>query len=754
MTRIFRAGQTFLKNHRRMAGTLMALLLILLLAGAFLSAVHGSAARVPENPVKKNEAASMVRLTGTGEVLAGNFPEMDENAKGDLGETEPETESEKPWSEPEEQETQEQQTQDLQQETQSLQQESEPLQGESQTGQQPSAGNVSGGNQTEPAGSAFPGNGSGTGTGNISQEGAGGGSGEERHFGPTDTTPQSDKRKPKDDKPKPDKNVTKDGKKDREYFRTTIENGETVGKPEYSYEIEHLTECKVMRIRNALNGGKASAYKGMVNLAVGANTILVSVIYEDEDGASFKVSKEYTVYYEPGQLGIRTDLTDQTVSKGSISFQAYAQLGEEDFPLEVTVNGVAVSAFDGYFYANVPLTPGENQILLTASRDGQQASEVFTVIYEEPPETGIRIDTDLADQTVKKKKFGFYVQAFQGSVPVSDVEVLMNGTPVSPKQSGQYEVLLSEGENEFQITAAEGGVVQTAAYYVTYIKQVQGEDDGEGNEEAPTVLCTLGESGSNLTAESSVQSFTVRAQDYKGNKLGASSISFTCFGDEGDNPVSLIWENLGEVSYKVTFSPGNNTLFVYVTDEEDNTTQLTYSIFCEATTEGEPVGTAYISVEATTVGSGVLLEGDVPIYAGEPASRLLQRVLEQNGYSCEYSGTEDSGFYLARIRSSSPFVSGQIPDDLLQELHNNGIEVFPDGFDRKSLGEFDFTSQSGWMYQVNGYYPNYSFSDCYLQDGDVMRIRFTLAYGSDIGGSGAVGNGSNEGDGLDWGFEW
>ncbi len=58
------------------------------------------------------------------------------------------------------------------------------------------------------------------------------------------------------------------------------------------------------------------------------------------------------------------------------------------------------------------------------------------------------------------------------------------------------------------------------------------------------------------------------------------------------------------------------------------------------------------------------------------------------------------------------------------------------------------------MYQVNGVYPNYSFSDCYLQDGDVMRIRFTLAYGSDIGGSGAMGNGSNEGDSSEWGYEW
>lgn len=730
MKRLFMAGQTFFKEHRGKAGTLMAFLLILLLAGAFLGAVHGRAAQIPENPIKKEETASLVRLAGTGEVLADNFQGTAAPFGADRTE--------------ESADTDEAGTEALQREEteQSLQ---ENDSGEQETGWQRETENPSSGRD--------PGNGngnsgaaSGNGTDSTLPEEGGRAGGNDASGSPV--------KNPGIGEQKQDKTVTPGGKKDREYFRTTIKNGETVSQAEYPYEIEQLTECEVVRIRNTVNDGKASAYRGVVTLARGENRILVSVAYREADGSSFTVSKEYTVIYEPEQLVIRTDLNDRTVKRETISFQAYAQLGQEDFPLEVTVGGKAAAATDNYFYENIPLQVGENIIVLTAERDGKQASETFTVIYEEPQETGIRIDTDLSDQTVRKKKFGFYVQAFRGSEPVENVEVLMNGNTVPPTGDSQYEVLLEEGENEFQVTAADGSTVQTEVYTVTYVKQVQGEDDGEGNAEAPSVTCTLGASGSNLTTESSVLSFQVQAVDYKGNGLGASAISITCFGDEGDHPVSLIWENLGDVSYKVTLSPGNNTLLIYVTDDEDNTTQLTYSYFCEATASGEPIGTARISVEATTVGSGVLLSADVPIYEGEPASQLLQRLLEDNGYTCEYTGTPESGFYLGRIRASAPFVSGKIPDDLLQKLNENGIEVYMDGFDRQSLGDFDFTHQSGWMYQVNGVYPNYSFSDCYLQDGDVMRIRFTLAYGSDIGGSSVMGNGSNEGDGSEWGYEW
>ena len=49
---------------------------------------------------------------------------------------------------------------------------------------------------------------------------------------------------------------------------------------------------------------------------------------------------------------------------------------------------------------------------------------------------------------------------------------------------------------------------------------------------------------------------------------------------------------------------------------------------------------------------------------------------------------------------------------------------------------------SGWMYSYKGRYPGYGMGACKPQDGAVIRLRFTLALGKDIGGfSTSVGSG-------------
>ena len=159
-----------------------------------------------------------------------------------------------------------------------------------------------------------------------------------------------------------------------------------------------------------------------------------------------------------------------------------------------------------------------------------------------------------------------------------------------------------------------------------------------------------------------------------------------------------------------------------VTDAEDNTTELTYSIFCTAAESGERIGTVHISVEATTVGSGILLSQDVDIYEGETAAETVVRMLQNNGYSVDYTGNYETGFYLARISSESNFVTGNIPEDLRTKLEEHGFEIY------------DFT-------------PNYGLSDYCFQNGDTLRLRFTLAYGADIGQD-MTGGSDN------WGYEW
>lgn len=54
-----------------------------------------------------------------------------------------------------------------------------------------------------------------------------------------------------------------------------------------------------------------------------------------------------------------------------------------------------------------------------------------------------------------------------------------------------------------------------------------------------------------------------------------------------------------------------------------------------------------------------------------------------------------------------------------------------------NLYEFDCGGQSGWMYQVNGTFPNYGCSGYELEDGDEIVWCYTCeGSGADIGGSG------------------
>ena len=56
-----------------------------------------------------------------------------------------------------------------------------------------------------------------------------------------------------------------------------------------------------------------------------------------------------------------------------------------------------------------------------------------------------------------------------------------------------------------------------------------------------------------------------------------------------------------------------------------------------------------------------------------------------------------------------------------------------------NLYEFDCGELSGWMYSVNGWFPNYGCSQYTLSDGDVIRWVYTCDLGNDVGGGYSVG---------------
>ena len=107
-------------------------------------------------------------------------------------------------------------------------------------------------------------------------------------------------------------------------------------------------------------------------------------------------------------------------------------------------------------------------------------------------------------------------------------------------------------------------------------------------------------------------------------------------------------------------------------------------------------------LEMVPSGGVILAKTSVTFYEGESVFDVLQRLCRDQGIHMESSWTP---IY------NSAYIEG---------IHN--------------LYEFDCGSLSGWMYRVNGWYPNYGCSRYQLQQGDVVEWRYTCDLGSDIGG--------------------
>ena len=103
-----------------------------------------------------------------------------------------------------------------------------------------------------------------------------------------------------------------------------------------------------------------------------------------------------------------------------------------------------------------------------------------------------------------------------------------------------------------------------------------------------------------------------------------------------------------------------------------------------------------------------------------------------------------SGTILAKTKIS--FTDGESAFDVLKRACKlAGIQIeyswtpmynsyYVEGIN--NLYEFDCGAESGWMYKVNGWFPNYGSSSYILEDGDVMVWTYTCkGLGADVGGS-------------------
>ncbi|WP_352406888.1 S-layer homology domain-containing protein [Acetoanaerobium noterae] len=109
-----------------------------------------------------------------------------------------------------------------------------------------------------------------------------------------------------------------------------------------------------------------------------------------------------------------------------------------------------------------------------------------------------------------------------------------------------------------------------------------------------------------------------------------------------------------------------------------------------------------LSIDKFTINKGyVLPPTEVEFTQGESAWDVLKREMDKRGIAYTYVWTQ---------KYNSVYIEWIAGD-----------------------GEFDHGSGSGWMYNVNGWYPNYGASVYSLKDGDVMQWRYTTNLGADLG---------------------
>lgn len=268
----------------------------------------------------------------------------------------------------------------------------------------------------------------------------------------------------------------------------------------------------------------------------------------------------------------------------------------------------------------------------------------------------------------------------------------------------------------------------------------------------PTVTTTLTDGA---VQKGSRKTFDVWAKSASGKKIDSS---VTLNGQ----PVSHTWDDSEKTSYTLVFTKeGENTVTVSAADGGKKK-EITYRIIYKKAAVGEKIGSAVWCVEGFTLGSGYIIPPtEAPIYEGETSAEQLLRLLSENGFNAYYGGSVKSAFYLAYIadgtrtqqkyngyqRSAAPTaprslnINVSIPSVLSPHLSATMNYFEPEEYAENDgcLGEFIITNGSGWMYCVNNNFPNVGFADTYLSDGDVVRVQFTLGYGADIGGAGAVG---------------
>lgn len=296
------------------------------------------------------------------------------------------------------------------------------------------------------------------------------------------------------------------------------------------------------------------------------------------------------------------------------------------------------------------------------------------------------------------------VQTGSENLGVLSGEVALGEKTVSAGQAvvfaagsdASYTTLKADSLNDFFIHCAQGSAVPlcfTADELSKVLddRQAQKADTASGKTDA-------GKTDADESGEGDNSSDTDNTSDSSDNSTssGNSTASSNSTVSSGNTSTG---ENTPSGSEDSNSSSSNNSK-----EQDDKPVSLTCTIQIRCDTILDNMDNLESGKDAYVPSSGTILSTTtVSFTEGETVFDVLKRVCNQYGIQLEYSYTP-----------------------VYESYYIEGINY---------LYEFDCGNESGWMYKVNGWFPNYGCSDYTLEQGDNIVWCYTCnGLGADVGG--------------------
>lgn len=262
----------------------------------------------------------------------------------------------------------------------------------------------------------------------------------------------------------------------------------------------------------------------------------------------------------------------------------------------------------------------------------------------------------------------------------------------------------SLGDNAPAVVKSSTADVAVKAEKATALQSI---DETTAPTESPTKATGKNKSEQKATAPTST-SQTKSEQSAVSNQTSKSSSSSSSTSSKTSSKSSQLSTNTKQDKYKTDPIPEGKPQPVEPQEQEivDNTLKCSFSISCATVLDNMDI-LDKSKKEIIPDDGWILKPVTVNFNEGESVFDVLKQVCRDNKIQLEFSFTP-----------------------IYNSAYIEGIN---------NLYEFDCGSLSGWMYEVNDWFPNYGCSRYEVKNGDVIEWQYTCDLGGNIGGYYSVG---------------